>query len=327
MQRDVADALHECLPRALGDPGARLFDVVPAGNGFSGLTYKVRVDRSDRNEGPQTLVVRLGRRGDVDAPASLAAQWRVVTTLAAAIGSEHLQEPVWSGPLASPSFSSALVLTYVPGVTLAAAATGEEPGPFRSAGRALARIHQVRPPAGLEEATGEDWSDYILHSIDAVARRQAEWEDSDPVLRYAVARLRRWRPSELPLVLLHGDPNPDNVILRPGLMTAALIDWERHRVGDPREDLGWLSYMQRLEARQVARPLAGLLEGYGEVSGLGRGAHDDASVAYFALFSAVKLVAARRRRPTMEPLLNAYWQGVAALDRRAWLDLCALLPE
>lgn len=326
MQHDlVADALRGCLPGALADPDARLVDVVPAGNGFSGLTYLVRVEQPQQGE--RALVVRLGRLHQPETTSSLAAQWRVVTALSRSIGAVHLQEPVWFGPVTSVEFSVALVLTFVPGTTLSAIPATEDPAPFQATGRALARIHSAS--RSLTRSAGQSWPDYISRSLDEVRRHETRWDDPDPVLRYVVARLRQRPPPALPLVLLHGDPNPDNVVLRPGLATAALIDWERHRLGDPREDLGWLAYMQRLGTREAGQPLPGLVEAYRDASGIEATGLDGASLAYFALFSAVKLIAAQRTRARArppDPLMDAYWQGLSALDHRAWLDLCASLP-
>lgn len=326
----VIDTLRQCLPVALQDPETRVLEVAPAGNGFSGLTYEVHVDLPRHDERHQALVVRLGRSDDPHAASSLAAQWRLLTTLARIIGTAHLQRPIWFGLVPSTRFSAALVLSFVPGKTLSAVPAGDDSAAFAAAGKALASLHHVGRPAWPKQVgTVRSWRSYVMDSLAEVRSREARWAEPDPVMRYVVARLQRRLPAELPLVLLHGDPNPDNVVLRSDTPAAALIDWERHRLGDPREDLGWLTYMQRLENLELGRPLPGLLEAYREASGLGVEELDELGVAYFALFSAVKLISAQRERAELrppDPLLAAYGQGLSALDHRAWLDLCASLP-
>ena len=77
--------------------------------------------------------------------------------------------------------------------------------------------------------------------------------NTDPTLIFALdlfLTLRRNKPRPLPLVLVHGDFNPANFLYEGGRVTA-LIDWENSRIGDPREDLGWMTTMDILSNTNV----------------------------------------------------------------------------
>jgi len=62
------------------------------------------------------------------------------------------------------------------------------------------------------------------------------------VLLDATYTLRRNKPRPMPLSVVHGDFNPANFLYKDG-QVSALIDWEASRIGDPREDLGWMVLM------------------------------------------------------------------------------------
>jgi prepilin-type processing-associated H-X9-DG protein len=111
--------------------------------------------------------------------------------------------------------------------------------------------------------------------------------------------LRRNKPRPLPLSLVHGDFNPANFLYADGRVTA-LIDWENSRVGDPREDLGWMMMMDDLSHTQVmSHPIdeGGFLAYYNKLRGLDITPEE---LGYFILFGtaniAVPINAAIRRR-------------------------------
>ena len=123
--------------------------------------------------------------------------------------------------------------------------------------------------------------------------------------------LRRTKPRPLPLALVHGDFNPANFLYADGKVTA-LIDWENSRVGDPREDLGWMMTMDALSNTAVmSHPVdeGGFLAYYNKLTG-----YDvtEAEIGYFTLFGtaniAVPVNAAIKRRLNGETreLLHLY---------------------
>ncbi len=100
-------------------------------------------------------------------------------------------------------------------------------------------------------------------------------------------------------MLVHGDFNPANFLYEGGKVTA-LIDWENARIGDPREDLGWMTTMDILSNTHVMdHPVdeGGFLAYYNKLTGF---EITQAEVDYFTLFGtaniAVPVQAAIKRR-------------------------------
>ena len=115
----------------------------------------------------------------------------------------------------------------------------------------------------------------------------------------AFLTLRRNKPRPLPLSLVHGDFNPANFLYENGKVTA-LIDWENSRVGDPREDLGWMLMMDDLSNTSVmSHPVdeGGFLAYYNKLTGY---EITEQELGYFVLFGtaniAVPVNAAINRR-------------------------------
>jgi aminoglycoside phosphotransferase (APT) family kinase protein len=139
--------------------------------------------------------------------------------------------------------------------------------------------------------------------------------------------LRRNKPRPLPLSVIHGDFNPANFLYADGKVTA-LIDWENARVGDPREDLGWMMMMDDLSNTKIMHHPAdegGFLAYYNKLTGY---EITEQELGYFILFGtgniAVPINAAIKRRVDGEnrELLHLYLvqSSTAALP-----GICGLL--
>lgn len=137
--------------------------------------------------------------------------------------------------------------------------------------------------------------------------------DFDPLITYmdAYLTLRRQKPRPLRLSLIHGDFNPANFLYANGRVTA-LIDWENARVGDPREDLGWMQTMDLLSNTNVlgsVKKEGGFLQYYNKLTGFNVTQEE---VNYFSLFGtaniAVPVASALKRRFTRQhqELLHFY---------------------
>jgi|ERR1700761_51805 len=69
----------------------------------------------------------------------------------------------------------------------------------------------------------------------------------DPLIEYGLAWAEASIPEgPAPVVLCHGDAGPGNFLHRDGSLTA-LLDWELAHLGDPMEDLAWVSMRHVLE--------------------------------------------------------------------------------
>ena len=100
--------------------------------------------------------------------------------------------------------------------------------------------------------------------------------------------LRRNKPRPAPLALVHGDFNPANFLYENGKVTA-LIDWENSRVGDPREDLGWMVLMDVLSNTKVMEHPSdegGFLAYYNKLRGMDITPEE---LGYFTLFGTANI--------------------------------------
>ncbi len=155
---------------------------------------------------------------------------------------------------------------------------------------------------GIDATTWDSYMDttfeYFINSYPDI-----DFDPSILVLLDASLTLRRTRPRPVDLCLVHGDFNPANFIYKDGKVTA-LIDWENSRIGDPREDLGWMMTMDILSNSSVMEhPVdeGGFLAYYNKLTGAGITQEE---LGWFTLFGtmniAVPVNAAIKRRVAKE---------------------------
>ncbi len=161
-----------------------------------------------------------------------------------------------------------------------------------------------------QEATARDFMTKLaaLHSLDAAAldlpafptvttvaggvhAELDEWDrvlaerggTPDPALTFSLRWLRRNVPDYAgPPVLVQGDTGPGNFMYVGGRVTA-VVDWELAHLGDPMDDIAWLSL------RATQEPFTDFparLREYAELSG---NAIDEARVHYYQVMAETKL--------------------------------------
>lgn len=79
--------------------------------------------------------------------------------------------------------------------------------------------------------------------------RKAQLEPH-PELDYVLTWLKRRAPQAEAIVLVHGDFKPGNALIENGRISAKL-DWETAHLGDPLEDLGWVTNPVRKREHQI----------------------------------------------------------------------------
>jgi aminoglycoside phosphotransferase (APT) family kinase protein len=92
----------------------------------------------------------------------------------------------------------------------------------------------------------------------------------------------------MPLSIVHGDFNPANFLYKDG-QVSALIDWEASRVGDPREDLGWMVLMDVISNSHVMdypKKEGGFLSYYNKLTGNDITPEE---LGYFTLFGTMQI--------------------------------------
>ncbi|XYH93741.1 phosphotransferase family protein [Sorangium sp. So ce1128] len=132
----------------------------------------------------------------------------------------------------------------------------------------------------------ESWDAYIDSMRCAWLERYEDVAfDCLPVIYDGFLSLKHNRPRPLPLVVVHGELNPNNIIVGDGKIVG-LIDWERPHVGDPREDLAWFRYFERAMAGtslvESVKKHGGYLGYYNKLTGFDV---TEEELDYFTLFS------------------------------------------
>lgn len=130
--------------------------------------------------------------------------------------------------------------------------SAEAEGVARGLCEAIAALHMTDPKLLNSDGCFDDprqigvvpesWDRYMDYMLDFLVRNYSNIDfDAMPVYFDALLHLRRNKPRRpLPLVLLHGELNPSNLIFQDGKLVA-LVDWECAHIGDPREDLAWFA--------------------------------------------------------------------------------------
>ena len=179
-------------------------------------------------------------------------------------------------------------------------------------------VSSIDPNGALADPRGvgidpSSWDSYMDTTYEYYIGAYPDME-FDPLLLTvldAFLWLRRNKPRPAPLGVVHGDFNPANFLYADGKVTA-LIDWENTRMGDPREDLGWMVLMDVLSNTQVmSHPVdeGGFLAYYNKLRGLDITPEE---LGYFTLFGTANIAVpvntalARRTRKEQMEFLHLY---------------------
>lgn len=152
----------------------------------------------------------------------------------------------------------------------------------------LARVHRVDwERLGLGRTLTDPGRDAARVALDEwvqVLRR--DQLEPYPELELAISWFGAHAPASPRTVLVHADFKPGNVLLE-GDRIVALLDWELAHLGDPREDLGWVTQPLRRREHLIdgAWEREDLLDRYARATGL---QIDRASLAWWTAFAAFK---------------------------------------
>jgi len=134
----------------------------------------------------------------------------------------------------------------------------------------LASIHLVDWPAvGLGDVLDDPGEEAALAAVDhwesELRRHQVE---PHPELEVVLAWLRAHAPRAQATVLVHGDFKPGNALMQ-GDDIHVMLDWETAHLGDPLEDLGWITNPVRAREHQIpgAWEREQIVERYAKVTG------------------------------------------------------------
>jgi aminoglycoside phosphotransferase (APT) family kinase protein len=153
----------------------------------------------------------------------------------------------------------------------------------------LAAIHQVDWRAlGLDKVL-TDPGERAAHAAldDWEAQLHEVQRDPEPELAYVIAWLRANASASQRTVLVHGDFKPGNLLLE-GDDVTAVLDWETAHLGDPFEDLGWVTNPLRAGDHRIAEAWESqhLLDHWSSITGWDV---DPAAVHWWQVLANVKL--------------------------------------
>lgn len=135
----------------------------------------------------------------------------------------------------------------------------------------LARIHMLDWSAlGLGEAMVDPGSGAAIAALDHwVAELHRVQLGPEPEMAYVASWLREHAPTNDVVRLVHGDFKPGNLLLLDDSVSAVL-DWETAHLGDPHEDLGWVTNPLRAAEHRIpdAWTPADLLQRWEQTTGL-----------------------------------------------------------
>jgi aminoglycoside phosphotransferase (APT) family kinase protein len=192
----------------------------------------------------------------------------------------------------------------------------------------LAALHKLNPaslslPDFPAPTTVPDAVNHELDEWDELL--EARGGDPDPALAFTLGWLRRNIPAyEGPVVLVQGDTGPGNFMYRSGRVLA-VVDWELAHLGDPMDDIAWLSL------RATQEPFTDFPTRLREYEQLSGNRIDEERIHYYQVMAEAKLQVMSHRPAVAghdgpvggegSDIGNGFIYGV--LHRRLWLEVLA----
>ena len=268
--------------------------------GFSWKTYLVPIDGGLAEAGgAKELILRLGPDYGLFAPYSAMPEFLSMRSLEGS--AVPVPKAYWAGDetdtfgapfLFCEKVSGAAVVPWVPAGT-----PGLEEGYRKSLGAqfidALAALHcvdwQKQPIAGL--AAGIDAHNAALRNVEFWESQIQRWAMRPyPAAEWAIRWLKDHCPTAPRVAIVHGDYRTGNFLEKDGNITA-ILDWELVHLGDPHEDIGWVSMPMYMGGSphfcRLTEP-EWFYERYSEKAGFQVSME---SVKYYRAFSLLKLTA------------------------------------
>ena len=294
----LAARMADYLSNQLGHP-VRVGTIKRFPVGFSWLTYAVPVTGLDSPDSTTELILRLGPDFGLFAPYSAGPQVMAMQSLEGS--AVPLPRVFWSSDDPSILGAPFLFCEKVCGSAVVPWVSASEP-PLAEAYRrclgtdfidALAALHRVpwadKPIAAM--ADGINTENAAARMIELYEGLIARWSMRPyPLADWGIRWLKAHQPVAPRVTIVHGDYRTGNFLETGGRITA-ILDWELVHLGDPHEDLAWVSlpmykggspYLCRLCEPEW------FYERWSERSGI---AVSMASVRYYQVFSLLKLAA------------------------------------
>jgi len=281
--------LQKFLDHVAADRGGTVTMLRPISGGYSRLSALATVRWADGSE--ETFVLRSDPPPDTGVfDSDRDCEWRLLEAISGKLPI-HTPTPRWYDPTGQHLGAKCFIVDFFNGRPLSDIA--QEPAELPRAAQifvdTLAEVHRtpldVLPPA-LERPA--DWESYIEGLVEHLGRLDRDIADSNPALHFVAAQLAAHRPTPVPLMFVHGDAQPANILV-PDAGPVLMIDWEFTRVGDPREDLGYYSHLPVPPNLYQSDP-QGFLARYRERTGLSEEQVNEDTVSYFYVLGMARLL-------------------------------------
>lgn len=260
---DLSGALRQWIADEVGDPEATISGVRRTSAGFSRENWVF--DASWQELGQPRKVALIARRDP--AGSVLATDRRIETRMLMALADTAVPSPRlrWADLDGDRLGRPALVMDLAEGTCDGFVLAGDTPAADR-----LRLAHELYDR--LADIHLLDWRDLGLGEVlDDPADRAAlaalaHWEaelrrvqlEPEPELELVLHWLRAHAPRNSVTTVVHGDFKAGNVLLVGDLQrdvgaatVSAVLDWETVHLGDPREDLGWVTNPLRAREHRI----------------------------------------------------------------------------
>ncbi len=260
---DLTEALRLWVADEVGDPAASISRVRRTSAGFSRENW---VFDASWTEGGQPRSAALIARRDPEGSV-LDTDRRVETRVLAALENTAVPSPRlrWVDLEGRRLGRPAIVMDVADGVCDGFVLAGDTPAEDR-----LRLAHELYDR--LADIHLLDWRALGLGDVlkdpgeEAAVVALAHWEselrrvqlEPEPELELVMHWLRRYAPRNAVTTIVHGDFKAGNVLLVGDLrsdvgsaVVSAVLDWETVHLGDPREDLGWVTNPLRAREHRV----------------------------------------------------------------------------
>ena len=318
--------------------GAKVLEISPISGGYSRLTFKYLIKTKNSTEEIVLQYVPLGATGIVRIDRMV--ENDILNYLSV---NEEVETPtLLASDIKGDFFDSAAFIykaeTGRPFVDVCRDTQDDKLGSLnRIVARSAASVHSQEIknlPASMHSP--RKWDDYLTSQIELFKETESESFNSRPFLRYMAKWLDENRPPAAPLSLVHGDFQVSNMISLNEEKDALLVDWELSHIGDPREDLGWLTMVcNTIPPDILAADPKGFYDEYRAVSGLSKEIINPETSAYFLIISSIRTHrgmmkssdALAKNSKQAQSVLAAYYLSITSYQHTMWMNAVKIVEE